>query len=239
MRINKTSACKALCLLVLVAVAAMLAVTGCAPNEREAIASGGAEKRVAEGTLAIDHVNYVPSGDTYRVAAHIRNNSDTYCCFGGTYTATIFDSSSVVLGNDTAMFPTIYPNADIWFVSSSMRFGERLPDRADLRVMSLEWRKVSQADVPTFTLVQANLIDTGDSDSKITGIIRYGGKWNNMRIGLTGVLLSKTGNPVDATTTLLENLPQGDYPYEMSILRGGAQSAPFRRLVVTAFALPR
>jgi hypothetical protein len=77
------------------------------------------------------------------------------------------------------------------------------------------------------------------TDAKVTGIIRYSGKAINARIGLTSVLVSAGNDPVEASSKVLENMPAGDYPFEMPCLRYGAEVTPFRTLVVSAFILPR
>jgi hypothetical protein len=231
---------RSMVLLVLFALLVPALSSGCGTGPSSANASGGgAQAKVTDGIIVIDHVGFVPSGGMWRVAAHIKNTSNQYSCTGATYSATIFDENSVVLGNDTALFPNIYPGEDKWFASGSLLSGPTSPDRADFRLSGMDWRKIPVDDVPVFTMVQSNYIATAGSDSKVTGIVRYAGKATNARIGLTSVLVSAGNDPVEASSTVLENMPAGDYPFEMPYLRYGATAPTFRTLVVSAFILPR
>lgn len=215
-------------------------VSGCGHGEESANASGGgAQAKISEGVMVIDHVGFVPSGGMWRVAAHVMNASKEYTCTGATYSATIFDANSVVLGNDTALFPNLYPGESRWFVSASLLSGPTSPERADFKLSGMDWRKVPLDDVPGFLMVQSNYIATTGTDAKVTGIVRYAGKATNARIGLTAVLVSAQGDPVEGTSTVLENLPSGDYPFEMPYLRYGAEVAPFKTQALSAFVLPR
>lgn len=225
-----------------VALAALVACTitgGCGSPESTAIAiGGGGEMKVADGTLGIDHVGIVQWGDMFRVAARLKNNSEQLTVAQSVYSATVYDSVSVVLGNDTAPLAPLYPGEERWCVSAAMRTGVTTPTRADFRVVGMDWKEVPPDDVPPMQLIQANYITTTPTDAKVTGIIRYSGPQRRVKVGLSGVLLSARNDPLEATTTIIENVPAGDYPYEMPFLRTGSEPLPFHRIQVTPYLIP-
>lgn len=194
--------------------------------------------KVADGTLAIDHVGIVQWSDMYRVTARIKNNSNEFTIAQSVYSASLFDSISVVLGNDTAPLPPVYPNEERWCVSAAMRTGVTPPTRADFKIVGMVWKKIPSEDIPAMQLIQANYIPTSPTDAKVTGIIRYSGRQRRVKIGINAVLLSAQNDAQEATTTIIENVPAGDYPYEMPFLRTGGEPAPFRKLQVTPFIIP-
>jgi|GEM_PF-1345272 len=218
-----------------------LIATGCGgPSERAAVASSSYEtSQVADGTVSIDHVNMVQSGNMWKVVARIKNNNANYCLTNAMYSATLFDSISVVLGNDTARLPTIYPSQASWIVSAGMLVGDRVPDRADFRITSIAWKQTGIEDIPALFMIQSNYIPTQATDAKVTGILHYSGKMRNAQIGVTGVLVDARENPVDATSMVLENVSTGEYPFEIPFLRAGAPAPEFAKLEVTGFILPR
>jgi hypothetical protein len=212
---------------------------GCTPGEREATASGGDETKVATGTLAIDHVGFVPWGsEMYRIVARIKNSSKEYSCTSATFSATIFDTLDVVLGNDTGSLATVYPGQHRWVVSAAMAVGERVPAKSSCTVTSMEWKKIAAEDIPNLFMVQTNYIPTNQTDAKVTGIVRYSGRNKRVKIGLSGVLTTRSTEPVEATTTILENLTPGDYPFEMPFLRSGGEAPAFKNLEVSAYVMP-
>jgi len=226
--------------LVAIALLALLSASGCTPGEREATASAGdTTNTVASGTMAIDHAGFVPWGEgMYRVVARIRNTSKDYSCVGATFSATVLDSLDVVLGNDTGQLATVYPQQQRWLVSASLVLGERVPSKSSCTITSMDWKKVPAADVPKLLMVQSNYLPTTDADAKVTGIVRYTGKSKRVRLGISGVLITSESDPVEATTTILENLTPGDYPFEMSLLRTGGAPPEFKKLEITPFVMP-
>lgn len=218
---------------------AALCAAGCAPGEREARASGGDKAADAAGTLTIDHVAFVPWGSgMYRVVAWMKNTSKEYTCANATFSATVSDAIDVVLGNDTGRLAAVYPQQQRWLVSAALSVGDRIPSKSSCTVTSMDWKKIPPQDVPTLVMVQSNYLPTTDTDAKVTGIVRYSGKNTRARIGLSGVLVTRDGEPVEATTTMLENLTPGDYPFEMPFMRSGAEPPQFKNLEITAFVMP-
>jgi len=233
-------------LIVSVAVLAIIVLAstltaGCKTAEKSAEAIGGEDQaRVSDGTLAIDQVGIVPWGPTMsRVVARVQNTSPDVTMVRGTYSATLFDSKDMVLGNDTGAMAPLYPGQQRWFASAAVAPGMVTPPhRADFRVSGMKWQKIAPSDRPTLTMVQSNYIPISDTDAKATGIVHYTGKQTNVRIALTAVTMTVRKTPVEATTTILENLPPGDYPFEMTFLRSGGAPPRFRAMEVTACLLP-
>ena len=233
-------------LIVYVAVLALIVLSttlaaGCTSTEGSAEAVGGQDHvQVSDGTLAIDRVGIVPWGPSLsRVVARVQNTSPDVSLVRGTYSATLFDSKDMVLGNDTGAMAPLYPGQSRWFASAAIAPGMiSPPHRADFRLSGMRWQKIAAQDVPTLSMMQSNYIPVTATDAKATGIVHYTGKQTNVRIAITAVTMTVRKTPVEAATTILENLPPGDYPFEMTFLRGGGAPPDFRQMEVTACLLP-